>query len=162
MKFFNVARGYCHSVSEKQCRTIAKLHKVPFVKNSNMLKYPKGCYHKKAFQRVYYNDKPSKKQCDKNRICMCTDKGIHSSFVFSFVLFLELRENRWSFHLSLNFHTYWYVSYYLEEVMHGLLWLLYLLKYRSPGYIFVARKKSKIFTVPERTQSALYMVLIYW
>jgi len=72
--YYNVRRGYCTSVSEEECRTIAERHEVPFVKNSNIELYPHGCYHKVLEKRIYYNDQLSKKQCSKDRICMCSDK----------------------------------------------------------------------------------------
>jgi len=71
--YLNVNKRRCESVTKRECTKIAKSHGIPLreIINPNFNRFPPGCYHKTTSNVVYYNDKPSTKECTTKRVCIC-------------------------------------------------------------------------------------------
>jgi len=69
----DVKTGFCTSVTEEECAAIAKARNVKMIeiRNPNLYLFPRGCYHKRTNDRIYYNVVKSKKECTWKRICIC-------------------------------------------------------------------------------------------
>jgi hypothetical protein len=65
--------GFCTSVTEDECKAIAKARNVRFyeIQNRNLYLFPKGCYYKSTNHRIYFNVMNSKKECNWKRVCIC-------------------------------------------------------------------------------------------
>merc|ERR1711962_1840309 len=71
--YLNVNRGRCARVTQDDCTKIARSHRLPLrqIKNPNYNLFPPGCYHKTTSDVVYFNSKPSTKECTSRRVCIC-------------------------------------------------------------------------------------------
>jgi len=79
IQYQSVVKDWCTSVSKEDCSKIAKKRGLPFGKISNphANAFPAGCYHQKAKNKIYYNDKYSRESCSKDRMCICeTDENV--------------------------------------------------------------------------------------
>jgi len=67
-------KGFCTSVTKKLCGEVAKSLNVSVLKivNPNLDRFPRGCYHKRTSNVIYYNSNLlSRKACNTRRNCIC-------------------------------------------------------------------------------------------
>jgi hypothetical protein len=73
LKYTHVNKKKCSTVSKAECLRIAASRRFPVrpIINPRYHNFPRGCYHKRTTNVIYFNEKPSRKSCTTVRVCIC-------------------------------------------------------------------------------------------
>jgi len=77
LHYYKANKGHCTTITKEQCSTISRHQGYPLriIRNPRFQRFPPGCYIKKRTNVIYFNDKPSRRDCNDKRTCFCSAAG---------------------------------------------------------------------------------------